>query len=108
QPRHDMNTGYLYYRYDKPDLRIRAKEIINILDDYNIIYDLWHPLWRASETYPDEDSYLMPFTVPWQLNMDKVLADCAVFGNLPRELNHCPNWSMRCFCKAVNLPLYTI
>jgi len=91
--RHSVQNGVFYYLYSSmhPDWQTRANALQAFRDKYGFTYDIYHPLWRETDTYPDD------YMVSW----DSV-HDCDAWFTIPCNLTFYPYWSKMCQCRALS------
>lgn len=94
--RHSVQNAVFYYRYSSmhPEWKARADTLQAFREKYGFTTDIYHVLWRESETYPDD------FMVQWES-----VHDCDVWFTLPKTYTFYPYWSKMCQCRsASNIP----
>jgi hypothetical protein len=87
--RHEVQNAVFYYMHSSmhPEWRERADTLQAWRDKYGYTYDLYHPLWRESDTYPDGFMFSM-----------ETFHDCDAWFMAPSRTFY-PYWSKVCLCR---------
>jgi len=99
--RHSVTSGAYYYKHTSmsSDWNTRAADLESFRDDYGFTYDYYHPLYRESDSYPDDFMF-----------SEECFHDCEVWFLLQpphseavRQATFYPYWSKVCICKSASI-----
>jgi len=96
--RHSVQNNVFYYKYTSmhPDWQDRANKLQAFRDKYEYTCDIYHPLWRESDSYGDF----------FMVSRESV-HDCSEVDGImmwyyePRTLTFYPYWSKICQCPSL-------